>query len=241
MDLKELEGWKGDVGDHWYYASKAAALDRLLGHVPFRSVADIGAGSGFFAKHLLRDRRDACAATCIDINYATDHDEWMGEKRVAYRRGSDGLDADLYLLMDVLEHVENDGAFLAGIVAAAPRNARFVISVPAFDFLWSAHDEYLGHYRRYTLARIADVARSAGLEVQRSCYFFGSIFPVVAAVRLSRKLVSREGAPRSDMRAMPGPVNRVLRAVCRVEESAFTMNRFFGLTAFVLAINRAGA
>jgi hypothetical protein len=235
MDLKELYGWHGDVGKHWYYASKAAALDRLLQSVRFSTIADIGAGSGFFSKHLLGQRNEARGATCVDINYERDSEEWLADKCVAYRRDARALDADLYLLMDVLEHVEDDIGFLRSVVEGAPHGAHFVITVPAFKFLWSGHDEYLGHYRRYTLTQIADVARRSGLEVGKRCYFFGAIFPAVAAVRMSRRLLAGEKATKSDMRPLPMPLNRLLRAVCRLEENAFTLNRMFGLTAFVLA------
>lgn len=240
MDLKELHGWEGDVGEHWYYASKAAALDRILNPVHFHTIADIGAGSGFFAKHLLGSRKGASQATCVDVNYEMDREEWIADKQVSYRRSTHDLNADLYLLMDVLEHVENDVGFLGSVAAAAPPRAHFVITVPAFNFLWSGHDVYLGHYRRYTLREIVDVARKAGLAVEKRCYFFGAIFPAVAAVRMSRRLLlGAQSAPFSDMRHFPGALNRLLRAVCRLEEGAFTMNRVFGLTAFVLA-TRAG-
>lgn len=240
MDLKELEGWTGEPGDHWYYASKAAALDRLLQPVRFRTIADIGAGSGFFSRHLLEERAEAREATCVDINYATDRDEWLADKRVAYRRDAKGVGADLYLLMDVLEHVEDDVGMLSSVVQHAPATAQFVITVPAFSFLWSGHDEYLGHYRRYTLAQIADVARRAGLTIDKQCYFFGALFPAVAAVRMARRLLHPSAAPASDMKPLPALLNAVLRGVCRIEERAFTVNTAFGLTAFVLA-TRGGA
>jgi hypothetical protein len=240
MDLKELAGWKGDVDQHLYYAAKAAALDRLLQTIRFRTIADIGAGSGFFAKHLLQQRSEASAATCVDINYETESDEWVAEKPVAFRRDGRALDADLYLLMDVLEHVEDDVGLLQSVVDSAPSGAHFVITVPAFKFLWSGHDVYLGHYRRYTLQQLVDVAQRSGLTVEKSCYFFGAVFPAVAAVRLSRRLLARAAPPASDMRPLPDRLNRMLRTVCRLEERAFTMNRMFGLTAFVLATRGEG-
>jgi SAM-dependent methyltransferase len=235
MDLKEMEGWEGDLGAHWYYASKAAALDRILRPVRFRSIADIGAGSGFFAKHLLERRSEARRAVCVDVNYERDTEQWLLDKRVIYRRQAPTGGADLYLLMDVLEHVEDDVGLLRSVVDGAPDSAHFVMSVPAFPFLWSGHDEYLGHYRRYTLAQIVEVSKRAGLEIKKCCYFFGAIFPAVAAMRLSRRWLARSVPPKSDMGRMPVTLNRVLRTVCWLEESAFTMNRMFGLTAFVLA------
>lgn len=236
MDLKELQGWEGDIGSHWYYASKAAALERLLKPVGFGTIADIGAGSGFFSKHLLVRRADARAAACVDINYARDSDEWIAGKHVAFRRSARAVSADLYLLMDVLEHVEDDVALLRSVAAGAPPGAHFVVTVPAFNFLWSGHDVYLGHHRRYTLDQVASVVRRAGLVVRKRCYFFGAVFPAAVAVRISRRLFGGDAPPKSDMVTVSDTANRALRTVCRLEESAFMLNRLFGLTAFVLAV-----
>ena len=68
MDLKEEHLLGDQVGSHWYYQSKLAALRRAIADVPVTSVLDVGAGSGFFARALLADGK-AQAATCVDPNY----------------------------------------------------------------------------------------------------------------------------------------------------------------------------
>ena len=87
----------------------------------------------------------------MDIGYRQDRDEtWCG-KPIAFRRAIDHCQADLVLAMDVIEHVEDDAALISAYCDLAPRGTRFIISVPAFNFLWSAHDIFLEHHRRYTL------------------------------------------------------------------------------------------
>jgi hypothetical protein len=54
MDLKEEEILGGKVESHWYYASKAAAMQAYLDKDHYAHVLDVGAGSGFFTKHLLK-------------------------------------------------------------------------------------------------------------------------------------------------------------------------------------------
>ena len=236
MDLRELAAWEGDLGEHWYYASKACALEKLLHGIEFCSIADIGAGSGFFSKHLLTRRQSACTATCVDIHYDRERDEAVAHKVVSYRKTLGETRADLYLLMDVLEHVEEDQSFLKSVVDGAPQGAYFVISVPAFQFLWSRHDVFLGHFRRYSLSEIGNVAAHAGLTIRTSCYYFGAVFPVAAAMRLIQRLVPAPAErAASDMRPVPRVVNSLLRWTCKAEERVFMMNRAFGLTAFVLA------
>ena len=68
------------------------------------------------------------------------------------------------------------------------RNTRFLISVPAFQFLWSGHDDFLDHKRRYTLHLLEKVLRNAGLKVKHGVYYFCIVFPIAATLRLAEKL-----------------------------------------------------
>src|SRR5215471_18225599 len=150
MDLKELELLGADQDTHWYYVSKWRALRQAVGRRPPQRVLDIGAGSGFFARMLLREAH-AASAVCVDPGYSQDWSEVHFGKSIEFKRDGTGEDADLVLMMDVLEHVDDDVALLRQFVIPARPGTRFVISVPAFQWLWSPHDEFLGHRRRYTL------------------------------------------------------------------------------------------
>src|SRR3546814_19735603 len=73
--------------------------------------------------------------------------------------------------MDVLEHVEDDAGLLRTYLDKAPPQAQAVITVPAFQFLWSHHDVFLEHHRRYTLKTLSRVVERAGavpLRMHRS-------------------------------------------------------------------------
>ena len=153
MDLKELGVFGGDQEEHWYYAAKSAALLRCVGDAAPERILDVGAGSGFFARTLLRET-GAQSATCLDPAYERDWSETVGDKVIDFCRSITVADADLVLMMDVLEHVDDDRELLQHHVAIAPSHARFVVSVPAFSWLWSAHDTFLEHRRRYTLRHL---------------------------------------------------------------------------------------
>ena len=238
MDLAE-HGLLGDqIATHWYYQSKSAALRRLLGDQPPRSILDVGAGSGTFSRDLLV-RTPAREALCVDTGYESDRDETVSGKPLRFRRECGDVDADVLLLMDVLEHVGDDRALLADSVAKVPRGARVVITVPAFRFLWSGHDVFLGHERRYTLRQVETLARSVGLDVRVGAYYFGVVLPIAAARRLvSRVAPTRGEAPRSDLARYSAPVNLALRAACRLELPFFRANRLAGLTVCCLARKR---
>jgi SAM-dependent methyltransferase len=91
--------------------------------------------------------------------------------------------ASVILLNDVIEHVPDDIEFLRSIVSSplfAP-NTRLLITVPAFQSLWTRHDVFLGHYRRYSRDLLKRRVEAAGLRIARDGYFFLSLLPLRAA------------------------------------------------------------
>jgi SAM-dependent methyltransferase len=235
MDLKEADILGDSVGQHWYYQSKAAAVTRLLAGADFHTVLDIGAGSGYFSRELLGGSI-AQKAVCVDPSYVSDSETRVSNKPIFFRRSIGNVDADLVLLLDVLEHVDDDTALLREYMGKVPEGTRFLISAPAFQCLWSVHDEFLEHKRRYTLRQLEQTAERAGLTVVDGCYFFASILPAVGSIRLLENLFRppmRE--PRSQLRPHSKVVNKVLQIVCRTELALMQHNRTAGLTAFCTA------
>jgi len=231
MDLKEEDILGAGIGQHWYYRAKAAALRRAVGDLAPRRILDVGAGSGFFSRHLLAEA-GAQSALCVDIGYPSERDDSVAGKPVLYRRDTGPTDCDLVLMMDVLEHVDDDRGLLRHYAAKVPSGAHFLVTVPAFGFLWSGHDVFLEHKRRYRLGEIEAVLRDAGLEVMRGSYYFGLVFPLAAAVRLAKR---NSGEPKSSLKKHGAITNSLLSAVCTAEVPLFPINRLAGLSAFVVA------
>ncbi|PNA07223.1 MULTISPECIES: bifunctional 2-polyprenyl-6-hydroxyphenol methylase/3-demethylubiquinol 3-O-methyltransferase UbiG [unclassified Pseudomonas] len=233
MDLKETDILGDSIGQHWYYCSKAAATRRLLGEAPIKRILDVGAGSGFFSHHLLTHTA-AREAWCVDISYPADSSATTASKPVHYRRSIDSVDADLVLLMDVLEHVDDDLGLLKSYVDKVPSGSRFLMTVPAFQFMWSGHDDFLEHKRRYTLGQFEALAGKAGLAVERGAYYFGAVLPIALASRLIPG-GARGSAPRSQLKKHHPLVNTLLKTLCSLELPLMGMNRLAGLSVFVLA------
>jgi hypothetical protein len=236
MDLKEERAIGGDPQSHWYYISKGRAIRSLIGEDHHARVLDVGAGSGVFSR-MLTAEGIAERATCVDPNYTDAQMRTASNARVSYVRSVAETDATLILMIDVIEHVDDDIALVADYAALAPAGARFVISVPAFNFLWSSHDEFLDHRRRYTIEALEKTVRAAGLQPLSLRYFFGALFPAVAAIRLAdRALKGDKEATASALKAAPGWLNRSLVAIHDIERAAlFPFNKLAGVTAFCLA------
>ena len=231
MDLKEEDILGDDIGRHWYYRFKAAALRRAVAHVQPRRLLDVGAGSGFFSRHLLAET-PAESALCVDIGYPGDRDDSVAGKPVRYRRDTGPTDCDLVLMMDVLEHVDDDRGLARHYASKVPSGAHFLVTGPAFAFLWSGHDVFLEHKRRYRLPEIEAAMQAAGLKIVRGAYYFALVFPLAAAVRLADRNTTE---PRSSLKKHGALANGLLSALCAAELPLFPYNRLAGLSAFVLA------
>ena len=227
MDLRELENvnpWK-----HWYYLAKAEAILRLLpsDKSNFQEVTDVGAGSTFFSQYL-SIHMPASNFICVDPNYNSPSETIS--RQITMLQQIDSHRSDLFLFMDVLEHVEDDLALLLEYLENAKAGAKVVITVPAFMSLWSIHDVYLGHFRRYRKSDLEKVVASAGLEIESSHYLFSSLLPVVYFLR---RLGYRKNSG-SNMTELPRTINSILLRIHQFEHR-YIRNPFFGLSVVLVA------
>lgn len=230
MDLRESD--LVDPNRHWYYQTKAQAVEvEIRRHGPGGGfLLDIGAGSGFFAKHLLESGA-VDAAVCVDPEYR-DEDLSRSDKRLRFVRCLPDEPFDAVIMIDVLEHVEDDvQLFIDGISRLRP-GGTFIVTVPAFLSLWSSHDEYLHHFRRYRRKDLLAVVARSQTNVHDARYIFGALFPVAF---LLRRLRGRRSQAGSDLREVPNWLNALLWQWFRFEHR-FLPQRIFGLS--VLAVGQ---
>lgn len=237
MDLKEEQVLGPNIKGHWYYVSKGRALQTMLRGVGAADVLDVGAGSGEFSRQLID--ADICrSATCVDTNYPDEREETYNGRAMRFVRSVDSVPQRLILMMDVLEHVEDDIGFLTQYAQMMEHDATLAITVPAMQFLWSGHDVFLEHHRRYTRGHLESVVRAAGLDILESRYFFGLLFPAVVGMRLTDRVCHAMGTKTAAtaLKAYPGWLNGLLIATHDVERHLlFPFNRLAGLTVFCLA------
>jgi hypothetical protein len=138
--------------------------------------------------------------------------------------------------MDVIEHVADDRALVCDYVEKAAPGTRFLITVPAFMWLWSPHDVFLEHHRRYTLGETEAVLRDAGLTIESGHYFYGAVLPLVAAVRGWKRLTAGDAPPASDMQRHGRLANNLLYSISVAETAVMRMNRLAGTTVMVRAV-----
>lgn len=148
-------------------------------------------------------------------------------------------------LFDVVEHIEDDLAFLKTVNDLLVRKGRLYVTVPAYSFLWSDKDVSAGHFRRYTLSGVCRVIKNAGFQIEFSSYIF-RFLPLPIA--LFRALPHRLGLERSEPKkakaekehvVKEGAVSRVLDAISILEIEKLKNRKpmSFGGSCLVVARN----
>lgn len=234
MDLKELENGV-DPKVHWYYQSKIKPLiaytRKVIKSVGAVTIVDVGSGSGFFAISLAEIfGSDVKKVYLVDINYTTeDIAATKGEKIEKTLSIPPKIENGLVILMDVLEHLEDDLLMLQNIKHNCVGNGNhFFITVPAFYSLWSGHDVYLGHYRRYKIGTLSAVLNTAKYSIGNTYYLYGSLFPMVWVARKLNNL--RKGEAESNMKPFSSTVNSILLGITSAEMKLAPLNKLCGVS-----------
>ena len=122
---------------------------------------------------------------------------------------------DLIAMLDVLEHIENDGVALQCIRHNISKTGHLLITVPAYNFLWTNHDVVMHHYRRYTMSLLRRRLEANGYTVSYINYFNTVLLPLVATTRFLKRLLHKTS---SDL-TIPGPwMNTMLYRIFAFEK-----------------------
>lgn len=147
---------------------------------------------------------------------------------------------DLILLLDVLEHVDDDTGAVRALALRLKPGGHLLLTVPAYGFLWSAHDEVHHHRRRYVLREIVGQLRNSGLTVKRASYFNCLLFPPIALLRLLKSRI-KGWRNRDDLAMPPSALNRTLATVMSSERYLLKYcNLPFGVSIIALAQKTPG-
>jgi SAM-dependent methyltransferase len=205
---------------HWWYVARRRILADLIardGHLPDNArILEIGCGTGHNFDMLKGFGR-------LDALELDGEARALASRRLGHQVGDTALPElngvpdrtyHLIALLDVLEHVDGDQAALESIAKKLAPGGRILVSVPAYQWMWSAHDVAHHHKRRYSKRSLRKVAETAGLKVCDIGYFNSLLFPLAAAVRLAGKLV---GKTSSDDKVPPGPLNGLFRGIFGLE------------------------
>jgi SAM-dependent methyltransferase len=124
---------------------------------------------------------------------------------------------DAAVTLDVIEHVDDDRAALRELRRVVRPGGFLIVTVPAYQWLWSEHDDRNLHRRRYTRKTLLAAAREAGWEAVRTSYFNTLLLPVAVAVRLLEKVRPRQPGSASEFERTPAWLDTLLEQPFRIE------------------------
>lgn len=117
---------------------------------------------------------------------------------------------DLIGAFDVIEHIDDDAAALASIAAKLKPGGKFVMTVPAHQWMWSAHDVVNHHKRRYSRRSLKELVERSPLKLEQVGYFNSFLFPLAVAERAASRLRRKDSA---DVKLPPALLNAALEKV----------------------------
>lgn len=206
---------------HWWLSTRLQYVEKSLELCPREaSVIEFGCGTGQNIYYLRKKYPQASRIKQIkgvDPALPENFDSsWVSEGDVITSKYPEETEKfDLLLATDVVEHIEKDVEILREWQTYLKPGAIILITVPAFQFLWSYQDVFLEHYRRYTKSHLRNVAESAGLQTVKINYAFSWALPLVFMVRKIIKRGSKEAS--DDLRRANPLINGIFRVLGKIE------------------------
>jgi SAM-dependent methyltransferase len=214
---------------HWWYRGRRIVLERVIAQLrlPARTrILDAGCGSGRnmvdLARHgtvtgielsppsvaLARERNsgEVIEGSVLEMPFAADS-------------------FDLAASLDVIEHLEDDLAALRELRRVVAPGGALLVTVPAYQWLWSGHDEINHHHRRYTRSSLLQVAREAGWEPARTTYFNSLLLPAAIALRLLDRFSTKTTESSLDLWIPPPALNWLLERPLALEAALIGRGR----------------
>jgi ubiquinone/menaquinone biosynthesis C-methylase UbiE len=224
----------------WYVARRALAVELLNTEIQKRDgvrILDVGCGTGANMSAFAR----LAPTTGIDTSMDALHFcRTRGISSVALSPVEQLPFAtaafDIVSALDVLEHTDDDLNSLREIRRVTKSDGLILITVPAYGFLWSEHDEALKHRRRYTAHELRNKLTVSGFEVIRTSYFISALFFPILALRIWQGLRKNSTHPKTSIQVLPEWINSSLVGLLAMERMVFRrMNLPFGVSIVALA------
>ncbi|RMD94910.1 MAG: class I SAM-dependent methyltransferase [Calditrichaeota bacterium] len=235
MEKRTYHLFKELQNEHWWFAGRRQIVASLLkttlatggpGLTPGSNlrILEVGCGTGAMLGMLGQfgevwgvDQSTDAVEICHALNFRNVY--------LANEFSMAPNTVDLLSFFDVIEHVQDDAGLVQSYLNYLKPGGWVVITVPAFQFLWSDHDEVNHHYRRYTRPQLQQLITRLGLQVERMTYFNAFLFPPIALARMLQKL-KRKFVP-APVAAMHSDFERPHQSLDRLLQKVFASERFF--------------
>jgi len=244
MDISMYEDFYNLEEKHWWFLGRRKIIFSMLNeYLPNGNqlrILDVGCGSGA----TLRKLEKYGHATGIDVSEeAVKFCKLRGCQDV-HKIGKQGLffedyTFDAVVALDVIEHIADDCAALSEYYRVTKQNGILVVTVPAYNCLWGAHDEINHHKRRYVANELRNKVEKTGFAVERLTYFNTLLFAFVLLARMGQrvtKMINGRYEAASDLKLYHSGINDFLKTVFFLESGFLRKYDFlFGVSLLCVA------
>ena len=227
---------------HWWYRGRRriirAELDRL-GVAADARVLDAGCGSG----RTMQELADYGQVSGIELDPAAAglaRDRNVGEVQVGRLEELPWDDAtfDLITCLDVIEHVPDDVVALRELLRVCKPGGHLLVTVPAYQSLWSLHDEANHHFRRYSRPSLRGAANASGWRTERMTSFNSVLLAPAAIVRVAQRRFGTHNGYTNDLDLGPAWLNDVLEGPLVAEAGWLSRGRTLPMGLSLMTILR---
>jgi len=227
---------------HWWYRGRRTVLDGVIAELGLPANArllDAGCGSGRFMVELAQ-LGNVTGVELSDTSVALARERQLGEivagSVLEMPFADDSF--DLAVSLDVIEHLEDDLAALRELRRVVAPGGALLVTVPAYQWLWSGHDEINHHHRRYTRRSLQHAAEQDGWNQTRTTYFNSLLLPIAIILRVLERFSTKTTESSLDLWVPPAPLNWLLERPLALEAALIARNGRIPAGLSLLAVFR---
>lgn len=238
MEIKEYQRMYEFEDEYWWFVGRKNNIDKYINSINITkesSILDAGCGTGINMIHLSKYSNDIIGIDTSDeaIYFCMQRGLENVIKRDVEDLNLKHNSFDLITALDILEHIDDTKALSEFYKVLKPKGY-LIINVPAFNFLWSKHDEALHHKRRYTKSYLKKKLMSEGFTIENISYWNTFLFLPMMLFRFFRKYFSNSS--ETDLKVLPKVINKCLIIILKIESTLIgKINLPFGVSLLCLA------
>lgn len=231
MDIESIRAMIGVEKQHPWYRARFTFVKALLENSSSYNmrILDFGCGSGEVLSECIR--RGFVNVKGMDTSIdCIESARTRGINCELLTNAIPSIDKqyDLILCLDVLEHLGDDLLYLEMFQNALSQNGRILITVPAHQFLWSPHDVFNHHFRRYSRRSLIKLIEKSGLHIESIRYWNSSLFPIFFVIRPLSRFLRRNGS--SEFALPPRIFRSLLFSLLTFEAKSKIMGSMLGVS-----------
>ena len=224
---------------YWWFQARADIVEHVFRkHIPANhlEILNIGCGTGLISQLF---SQFGCLA---GVDYSSEALNFCAQNSLSSLAQANGIalpfkdnSFDACLSLDVLEHIQDDTQALKEIRRVLKPGGVLLLTVPAFQWMWSNMDEG-GHFRRYTKAQVAALLEKVKLKMEIISYYNFFLFPLAVAQRFAERHMRKKAGAGEFLPSLPAGINRLFYLIFRWEKDWFDHLSFpFGLSVLAVA------